>query len=248
MILLKQIYVTFGKNTPLEHCIFEDLNLQIATGEFVTVIGGNGAGKSTLMNTISGDIIINGGDIILDDKNVTTCLPHERAGLISRVFQDPLLGSYADLSIEENLSLAYSRGHTRTLKPALSNALRKYYQDILADINIGLENRMKDRMGLLSGGQRQAVSLLMATIQPARILLLDEHTAALDPKMEKLILQLTERLITEHKLTALMITHCMEQALKFGTRTLVMHQGKVARDLNTLQRSQLQPSELIPFF
>jgi putative ABC transport system ATP-binding protein len=248
MIQLKQIHVTFGKNTPLEHRVFEDLNLKIETSEFVTVIGGNGAGKSTLMNIISGDILTNAGDIILDDKSVTACLPHERAHLISRVFQDPLLGSYADLSIEENLSLAYSRGSIRTLRPALNSSLRKQYQDILADINIGLENRMKDRMGLLSGGQRQAVSLLMATIRPAKILLLDEHTAALDPKMEQLILQLTQRLITEYKLTALMITHCMNQALDYGTRTLVMHHGKIARDLDTSQRSQLQPSELVPFF
>lgn len=249
MIELSHVSVTFGKGTPLEHAVFKNLHLKIETGQFVTVIGGNGAGKSTLMNVISGDIKVGAGKILLDQKDVTNLLPHQRAHLISRVFQDPLLGSYADLSIEENLSLAYSRGRFRSpLKLALNPSLREQFRNRLADIGIGLENRFKDRMGLLSGGQRQAVSLLMATLRPAKILLLDEHTAALDPKMEKLILQLTQRLIDEHHLTALMITHCMNQALEFGTRTLVMHQGKIARDLQGEDRRHLKPSELVPFF
>lgn len=249
MIELTHISVTFGKNTPLEHHVFKDLHLKIESGDFVTVIGGNGAGKSTLMNVISGDIKVDNGKVLLDRKNVTHLLPHERAHLISRVFQDPLLGSYADLSIEENLSLAYSRGQRRSsLKLALNSKLRERFRSILADIGIGLEDRFQDRMGLLSGGQRQAVSLLMATLRPAKILLLDEHTAALDPKMERLILQLTQRLIDEHKLTALMITHCMNQALEFGTRTIVMHHGKIVRDLEGAARRELQPSELVPFF
>jgi putative ABC transport system ATP-binding protein len=248
MIELNNITVTFAKNTPLEHKVFKKLNLKIENGQFLTVIGGNGAGKSTLMNVISGDVPVDAGQILLDNNNVTRWLPHQRARLISRVFQDPLLGSYADLSIEENLSLAYSRGSLRTLKPALNKQLREKFRAILADIGIGLENRLQDRMGQLSGGQRQAVSLLMATLLPAKILLLDEHTAALDPKMEKLILKLTQRLIDEHQLTALMITHCMQQALEYGTRTLVMHQGNIVRDLVGPARSQLQPSELVPFF
>lgn len=248
MIELTHISVTFAKNTPLEHRVFNHLDLKIETGQFVTVIGGNGAGKSSLMNVISGDVPVDKGKILLDGNNVTSWLPHQRAKLISRVFQDPLLGSYGDLSIEENLSLAYSRGSKRRFKPALNKTLRENFRTILADIGIGLEKRLKDRMGQLSGGQRQAVSLLMATLLPAKILLLDEHTAALDPKMEKLILQLTQRLIDEHKLTALMITHCMQQALEYGTRTLVMHQGKIVKDLKGEARKELQPSELIPFF
>lgn len=249
MIELTNISVTFGKNTPLEHRVFTNFDLKIETGQFLTVIGGNGAGKSTLMNVISGDVRVDKGKILLDNNNVTEWLPHQRARLISRVFQDPLLGSYGDLSIEENLSLAYSRGSNRScFKLSLNKALRNKFRSILADIGIGLENRLSDRMGQLSGGQRQAVSLLMATILPAKILLLDEHTAALDPKMEKLILTLTQRLIEEHKLTALMITHCMQQALEYGSRTLVMHQGKIVRDLSGAARSQLQPSELVPFF
>ncbi len=248
MIELGNICVTFGLGTPLEHVTFLDLNLKIENGQFVTVIGGNGAGKSTLMNVISGDVRPQFGHVLLDDKDVTKKLPHMRAGLISRVFQDPLLGSYADLTIEENLSLAARRGLPRGLRPALNTNLHKKCRDILADIGIGLENRLQDKMGLLSGGQRQAVSLLMATMRPAKILLLDEHTAALDPKMESLILELTQRLITENKLTALMITHCMKQALDYGTRTLVMHQGKIAKDLQGSARAALEASELIPFF
>lgn len=248
MIELKNISVTFNKDTPLQHLVFNQLNLKIENGQFVTVIGGNGAGKSTLLNLIAGDILCDQGQIILDDKDVTYVRPFERAKLISRVFQDPLLGTFADLSIEENLSLAYFRGKKRGLKPALNANLRKEFREHIAHIGIGLENRLQDKMGLLSGGQRQAVSLLMATLQPSKILLLDEHTAALDPKMEKLILELTQRLITEQKLTALMITHCMHQALDYGTRTLVMHQGKIVKDLQAESRFKLEPSELIPYF
>lgn len=248
MIELTNISVTFSRGTPLEHRVFNHLDLKIKTGQFLTVIGGNGAGKSTLMNVITGDVPVDQGKVLLDGNDVTRWLPHKRAGLISRVFQDPLLGSYGDLSIEENLSLAYSRGKIRRFIPALNRRLREKFRSILADIHIGLENRLQDRMGQLSGGQRQAVSLLMATLLPAKILLLDEHTAALDPKMEKLILKLTQRLIDEHQLTALMITHCMQQALEYGSRTLVMHQGKIVRDLEGEARNQLQPSELVPFF
>lgn len=248
MIELKNISVTFGKGTPLEHRVFQQLSLKIETGQFVTLIGGNGAGKSTLMNVISGDIQVDKGQILLDEKDVTPLPPFKRAALISRVFQDPLLGTYADLSIEENLSLANSRGEKRTFARALNAKLRDYFRDTLASIGIGLENRLKDKMGLLSGGQRQAVSLLMATLKPAKILLLDEHTAALDPKMEQLILKLTDRLIKEHQLTALMITHNMQQALAHGSRTLLMHQGKILRDLIGDARKSLQASELIPYF
>ena len=173
---------------------------------------------------------------------------YERSQLISRVFQDPLLGSYAELTIEENLSLAYNRGKRRSLKIALNNNLRELFKERLRDIGIGLENRFTDKIGLLSGGQRQAVSLIMATLQPSKILLLDEHTAALDPKMERLILELTQKLINEKQLTALMITHCMSQALEFGTRTLVIHQGKIVRDLNNQERQSLQASDLMGFF
>ena len=248
MISLNNISVTFNKGTPLQNRVFHQLNLKINSGEFVTVIGGNGAGKSALMNLLSGETPVDDGSIILDNTNVTNWLVYERSQLISRVFQDPLLGSYAELTIEENLSLAYSRGKRRSLKIALNNNLRELFKERLRDIGIGLENRFTDKIGLLSGGQRQAVSLIMATLQPSKILLLDEHTAALDPKMERLILELTQKLISEKQLTALMITHCMSQALEFGSRTLVMHQGKVVRDLNNQERQSLQASDLMGFF
>jgi len=248
MIKLNNISVTFGKGTPLENQLLHKLDLKINSGEFVTVIGGNGAGKSTLLNLISGDILVDAGSIILDGTSVTHWPTFARAKLISRVFQDPLLGSYSDLTIEENLSLAFYRGKKRTLKMALNTATRESFRDRLADIGIGLENRLSDKMGLLSGGQRQAVSLLMATIQPSKILLLDEHTAALDPKMEGLILELTQKLILEKKLTALMITHCMAQALQFGTRTLVMHHGKIVHDLQEKERNNLKAADLMAFF
>ncbi len=248
MITLNNISVTFGKGTPLETTVFKNFNLKINPGEFVTVIGGNGAGKSTLMNLISGDILSDAGSIILDNIAVTKWPTHKRAQLISRVFQDPLLGSYADLTIEENLSLAFSRGQSRTLQMALRTNLREQFRERLSHMALNLENRLTDKMGLLSGGQRQAVSLVMATLRPSKILLLDEHTAALDPKMEGLILELTKRLIQEQQLTALMITHSMAQALEFGTRTLMMHHGNIVHDLIGAERNQLQATDLVSFF
>jgi len=232
MISLNNISVTFNKGTPLQNRVFHQLNLKINSGEFVTVIGGNGAGKSALMNLLSGETPVDEGSIILDNTNVTNWVVYERSQLISRVFQDPLLGSYAELTIEENLSLAYNRGKRRSLKIALNNNLRELFKERLRDIGIGLENRFTDKIGLLSGGQRQAVSLIMATLQPSKILLLE----------------LTQKLINEKQLTALMITHCMSQALEFGTRTLVIHQGKIVRDLNNQERQSLQASDLMGFF
>jgi putative ABC transport system ATP-binding protein len=248
MITLNNISVTFGKGSPLETTVFKDFHLKIKSGDFVTVIGGNGAGKSTLMNLISGDILCDSGSIVLDNIAVTKWPAYKRARLISRVFQDPLLGSYADLTIEENLSLAFSRGKSRTLKMALRASLREQFRERLSHMALNLENRLTDKMGLLSGGQRQAVSLVMATLRPSKILLLDEHTAALDPKMEGLILELTRRLIQEQQLTALMITHSMSQALEFGTRTLMLHHGKIVRDLSSAEKNQLQAKDLVGFF
>lgn len=248
MIELKNIDVTFAKGTPLQNTLFKDLHLKIYTGEFVTVIGGNGAGKSTLLNIISGSTLVDKGTIALDNIKVTHWPDYQRAKLISRVFQDPLAGSYADFTIEENLSLAFCRGKKRTFKAALQPKSREYFQERLHHLGIGLENRLQDKMGTLSGGQRQAVSLVMATLRPCKILLLDEHTAALDPKMERLILQLTQRLITEEKLTALMITHSMAHALEFGNRTIVMHHGKIVRDATGIDRQNLHVNDLMEFF
>lgn len=248
MIELKNICVTFAKGTPLQNNLFKELNLKIYTDEFVTVIGGNGAGKSTLLNIISGSIPADKGTITLDNIEVTDWPDYQRASLISRVFQDPLIGSYADFTIEENLSLAFCRGQKRTLRSSLTHQTREYFREKLHHIGIGLENRLQDKMGTLSGGQRQAVSLIMATLRPCKILLLDEHTAALDPKMERTILKLTARLIKEEQLTALMITHSMSHALEFGDRTLIMHHGKIARDVGGTERQNLSTGDLLEFF
>lgn len=248
MIRLKNINVTFNKGTPLANHALKNINLCIQTGQFVTVIGGNGAGKSTLMNLLSGDITSHTGTIELDGINVSKWGTAKRALFVSRVFQDPFLGSCASLSIEENLALALKRGQTRWFNLALNTQTREHFRSLLADLKIGLEKRLKDPMGSLSGGQRQAVSLLMATLVPSKILLLDEHTAALDPKMARLILGLTQKLVQEHKLTALMITHSMVHALEFGDRTLLMHHGKIEQDLNADQRKNLTAQDLIALF
>lgn len=248
MIYLKNINVVFNKKTPLANHVLQNISLTIDTGEFVTVIGGNGAGKSTLMNVISGDIIGDSGQIKLDNINVTKKPTQERSRFVSRVFQDPMLGTCSSLTIEENLALSQKRGKARMLSLALNKNIREYFRERLATLNIGLENRLQDPMGSLSGGQRQAVSLLMATMLPSKILLLDEHTAALDPKMAKLILTLTQQLVSQNKLTALMITHSMTHALEFGSRTLLMHHGKIEKDIRGDERKNLSASDLLSLF
>lgn len=248
MIRLEDIHVTFNRGTPLENEVLKGINLTVETGSFTTIIGGNGAGKSTLMNILAGDIRADSGKIFLDEVDVTRQKTESRAKYVSRVFQDPMLGTCATLSIEENLAMAYTRGKKRSLGLALSNKQRVLFKDLLAHLGIGLENRLKDPMGALSGGQRQAVSLLMATMQPSKVLLLDEHTAALDPKMARLVLKLTDQLVNEHKLTALMITHSMVQALDHGDRTIVMHQGQIVKDMVGEERSAMEPSDLLAMF
>jgi putative ABC transport system ATP-binding protein len=248
MLELKDVHVTFGKGTQLSNHVLKGINLKVNDGEFVTIIGGNGAGKSTLMNIVAGDVLPDTGQILIDGKDVTKLSTDKRAKLVARVFQDPMIGSCAALTIEENLSLAYRRGQCRGLSLSLNKELRKKFKESLADLGIGLENRLKDKVASLSGGQRQAVSLVMATLQPSKILLLDEHTAALDPKMAKTILELTQKLITKHKLTALMITHSMSQALEYGSRTIMMYHGEITKDMDSSERTQMNPADLLAFF
>ena len=248
MIKCTDLRVTFGQGTALENPVLKGIDLTVPTGEFVTIIGSNGAGKSTLMNVLSGDTRVDHGSIIIDGKDVTRQGTHKRAQCVSRVFQDPMLGTCASLTLEENLALALKRGMPRGVKPALSTKKRSLFKALLSDLKIGLEERLGDPMGLLSGGQRQAVSLLMATLQPSKVLLLDEHTAALDPKMAKLVLALTQRLVVEHNLTAIMITHSMSQALELGDRTLLMCSGKIIQDLSGDKRKKLKPQDLLGFF
>lgn len=239
---------TFNPGTPIENRALRGLDLSIPAGQFVTVIGSNGAGKSTFLNAISGDLIVDEGTLSIDDKDVTRLNAWQRAGLVARVFQDPMAGTCEGLSIEENLSLAWQRGERRGLGRAVTPALRDIFRDKLSILKLGLENRLTDRMGLLSGGQRQAVSLLMASLKPSRILLLDEHTAALDPKTAAFVLELTDQIVKSNQLTTLMVTHSMRQALDHGDRTVMLHQGRVVLDVSGEQRAKMDVPDLLALF
>jgi putative ABC transport system ATP-binding protein len=248
MILLENIDVVFGRGTPLQKQALTNLSLKIETGSFVTVIGSNGAGKSTVLGVLAGDVLPTAGRVTIGNVDVTRSTTAHRAGLVARVFQDPLAGSCGALTIEENLALAASRGKRRGLAPALGNGRREFFRERIAALNLGLENRMKDRMDLLSGGQRQAVSLVMATLSGSEVLLLDEHTAALDPGMAEFIMELTQSIVSERKLTTLMVTHSMRQALDFGTRTIMLHGGEIVLDVTGDSRKTMQVEDLIQMF
>ena len=248
MIQVDHLEVTFGAGTPLENRALRGLSLTIPEGQFVTVIGSNGAGKSTFLNALAGEILADQGSILIDDQDVTRWPTNKRAGLVARVFQDPLAGTCEALTIEENMALALKRGQGRRLTAAVRKEYQARFKDKLARLGLGLEMRLSDRMGLLSGGQRQAVSLLMATLQPMKILLLDEHTAALDPKTAAFVLELTRNIIEEQNLTALMVTHSMRQALDVGERTLMLHEGNIAFDVAGHEREGLDVPDLLALF
>ena len=248
MMQLRDLFKTFNPGTPIENPALRGINLHIAAGEFVTVIGSNGSGKSTMLNAISGDLLVDSGEIIIDGKDVTRLNAWQRAGAVARVFQDPMIGTCEALSIEENLALSLQRGQRRGLKRAVRAELHDLFRSKLEHLNLGLENRLSDRMGLLSGGQRQAVSLLMASLQPSRMLLLDEHTAALDPKTASFVLKLTDQIVAENNLTALMVTHSMRQALDHGSRTIMLHQGRVVLDISGEERARMDVPDLLAMF
>ncbi len=248
MIELKNLFITFNKGTAIENSVLRGLSLNVAQGEFVSVIGSNGAGKSTMLNAISGDYAVDSGDILIQGKKVNKTTSWQRANQVARVFQDPMAGTCESLTIEENMALAYQRGRKRGLGFAIKRQQRELFREKLSLLGLGLENRLTDQMGRLSGGQRQAVSLLMASLQPSNILLLDEHTAALDPKTTDFVLQLTDKIVREQKLTTLMVTHSMRQALDFGDRTLMLHQGKVAFDVAGDQRKKMDVPDLLELF
>jgi putative ABC transport system ATP-binding protein len=248
MLRAHRLEITFNPGTPIENRALRGLDLQIPTGQFVTVIGSNGAGKSTLLNAVSGDLIVDRGSIQIDGIDVTKKAAWQRSGLVARVFQDPMAGTCEALTIEENMALAYKRGARRGLGFSLNRHVREEFRAKLRILNLGLENRLGDRMGLLSGGQRQAVSLLMASLQPSRILLLDEHTAALDPKTAAFVLDLTAKIVEGAKLTTMMVTHSMRQALDYGERTVMLHEGRVILDVAGTERKGLDVPDLLRMF
>jgi putative ABC transport system ATP-binding protein len=248
MLRAQNLEITFNPGTPIENRALRGMSLEIPTGQFVTVIGSNGAGKSTFLNAVSGDLPVDRGSIQIDSADVTRQTAWQRANKVARVFQDPMAGTCEALTIEENMALAYKRGQPRGFRFSLNHQLRDLFREKLAILKLGLENRLGDRIGLLSGGQRQAVSLLMASLQPSRILLLDEHTAALDPKTAGFVLELTARIVEGAKLTAMMVTHSMRQALDYGSRTVMLHQGRVVLDVVGPQRHSMTVEDLLHMF
>jgi len=248
MISIKNLSVHFGAGTAAFRTALKDVSLNIQEGEFVTVIGSNGAGKSTLLNAIAGEIMPSAGHIWIDEEDVTQLGTNVRAKHVARVFQDPVAGTCSQLTIGENLALASHRGRARSLKNALSGTTRSEFQSALKSLNLGLENRLDTSMAMLSGGQRQAVSLLMATLSPLKILLLDEHTAALDPKTSRFVMDVTQQIVKEKGLTALMVTHSLSHALQYGTRTIMLHESKLIYDVSGKERNKLTPQDLMHQF
>jgi len=248
MLQVQNVTKIFNPNSVNERVALSDVSLEVPEGDFITVIGGNGAGKTTLLNIVAGVYIVDCGQIIINGRNVT-CLPdYARADDIARIFQDPMLGTAGTMTVEENLSLAIRRGQKRMLRPGLSETRRSFFREKLTLLGLGLETRLTTPVNLLSGGQRQALSLLMATLIPPRLVLLDEHTASLDPKTGVKVMDLTRKLVEEQNITTLMVTHNMEQALKVGKRTIMMHEGKIILDLQGEEREQMTIPRLVDLF
>ena len=248
MLDLKNVSKTFHPGTVNARTALNDLTLHLDEGDFVTVIGGNGAGKSTLLNAIAGTFAVDCGSIAIGGQDVTRLPEYKRAALIGRVFQDPMLGTAATMQIEENLALAARRGQTRGLKWGITKAEREKYRALLQPLDLGLEDRLTAKVGLLSGGQRQALTLLMASLQQPKLLLLDEHTAALDPKTAAKVLALSDQIVAENHLTTLMITHNMKDAIRHGNRLLMMSAGKVILDISGEEKRKLTVEDLLHRF
>ena len=248
MLRLDSVCKTFNLGTANEVRALANVTIQLAPESFTVVIGTNGSGKSTLQGAISGAFDLDHGSITVDDADITRWPEHRRAHLIGRVFQDPFAGTAPGLTVAENLALASKRGKWRTLAPLLRGARRGEWKDLLAQIGLGLENRLDDPIGLLSGGQRQSITLLMATLTSPKVLLLDEHTAALDPRSAELVISLTTRLVAHSSATTVMVTHSMQQAATLGDRLIAMHRGKVYLDVSGVQKQHLTESELLALF
>ena len=248
MLKVENVCKTFNAGTVNEKVALNGVSLHLEPGDFVTVIGGNGAGKSTLLNCITGAYPVDEGKILIDGVDVTSLKEHRRAKFIGRVFQDPMMGTAATMQIEENLALAARRGKARTLRIGITNQEREEYRQQLKILGLGLEDRMTAKVGLLSGGQRQALTLLMATLQRPKLLLLDEHTAALDPKTAAKVLEVTERIVTQNQLTTLMITHNMRDAITYGNRLIMMYNGKIVVDISGEKKKNLTVEQLLNLF
>jgi putative ABC transport system ATP-binding protein len=248
MLQVNGIYKVFNPGTVNEKFALRNVSLTLNEGDFVTLIGGNGAGKSTLLNCVAGVYGIEKGSITIDGSDVTKLTEYKRAADLGRVFQDPMMGTASNMGIEENLALAYRRGQKRGLGWGISNKERELYKKLLKALDLGLEDRLSAKVGLLSGGQRQALTLLMATLKKPKLLLLDEHTAALDPKTAEKVLGLTEQLITESNLTTLMVTHNMRDAIKHGNRLIMMHEGKIILDIKGPEKQKLTVEDLLNRF
>lgn len=248
MLEVKNVRKTFNPGTINEKIALDGVDLYLNEGDFVTIIGGNGAGKSTTLNAIAGVWDVDDGSIIIDGVDVTRLPEHRRAKYLGRVFQDPMTGTAATMSIEDNMAVAARRGKRRTLRWGISNTERETYREMLKSLDLGLESRMTAKVGLLSGGQRQAITLLMATIQRPKLLLLDEHTAALDPKTAEKVLNISDKIIAENGLTAMMVTHNMKDAISHGNRLIMMHEGRIIYDVCGEEKKNLQVSDLLAKF
>lgn len=248
MLELKSISKTFNPGTINEKKALQELSLHLKPGDFVTVIGGNGAGKSTMLNAVAGVWPVDSGSIIIDGVNITGQPEHKRASYIGRVFQDPMMGTAPNMQIEENLALAMRRGKSRSLRWGVTAAEREEYRERLKTLGLGLEDRLTVKVGLLSGGQRQALTLLMASLQKPKLLLLDEHTAALDPATAAKVLELSDKIVQENKLTTLMITHNMKDAIKHGNRLVMMNEGRIILDVEGEEKKKLTKRDLMDKF
>ncbi|MCD8013594.1 MAG: ATP-binding cassette domain-containing protein [Lachnospiraceae bacterium] len=248
MLDIRNISKTFNPGTINEKTALDDVSLNLEDGDFVTVIGGNGAGKSTLLNAVAGTWLVDEGQIMIDGINVTKLPEHKRAAYLGRVFQDPMTGTAATMEIQENLALAERRGKKRLLRRGITKQERGEYKELLAMLGLGLESRMTAKVGLLSGGQRQALTLLMATLQKPKLLLLDEHTAALDPKTAAKVLEITELIVNRDHLTTLMITHNMKDAISHGNRLIMMNEGKIILDIRGEEKKHLTVKDLLDQF
>lgn len=248
MLEIRNISKTFNKGTINEKKALDGVNLNLNPGDFVTIIGGNGAGKSTTLNAIAGAWYVDEGQIIVDGADITRLPEHKRAVYLGRVFQDPMTGTAATMSIEENMAIASRRGAHRGLRWGISKKEREEYKQQLGELKLGLEDRLSSKVGLLSGGQRQAITLLMAAARKPKLLLLDEHTAALDPKTASKVLEISDKIIAEHSLTAMMVTHNMKDAIAHGNRLIMMHEGRIIYDVSGEEKKKLHVSDLLAKF